>query len=224
MRTAGLGCLGVLLLVGSCAPVGPDEAVAPTKPIDDAALTVPDASAGSSSPAHGKGPAGIVLYCRHQGEVHLLLANDRFGKRGWGGFVGGNKEGENSAMTAARETHEETRGYYDQMKLYRKIAEQSPTKLWGCHWYFAEVPHVPAQRIMDHSIPLFRPAFMETQHYAWVPYSEIEPLLTKRSLKAADLKLNPRHLRANTRSDSFWRVWADNMRQLHLKDAFPWKR
>lgn len=170
------------------------------------------------------GPAGIVLYCRHQGEIHLLLANDRFGARGWGGFVGGNKKGESTAMTAARETHEETRGYYDRMKLYRKIADEKPVRLWGCHWYFAEVPYVPATRIMDHRIPLLNPAYMETQHYAWVPLREIQPLLVKRALTDADLRLNPRHLQENSRSTFYWRVWMDNMRQLQLKDAFPWNR
>ena len=223
-----LAC-GLFGLLTSCAAQLTPPATKPTQVVAEA---VADSNVQPVTPriAHGQkpvaasGPAGIVLYCHHLGELHLLLANDRFGSRGWGGFVGGDKEGETAAMTAARETHEETRGYYDRMKLFRMIANQQPVKLWGCHWYFAEVAYVDAKKIMDHRIPLLNPAYMETQHYAWVPYREIQPLLEKKSLTVADLQLHPRHLQPNSRSKSYWRVWIDNMRQLHLKDAFPWGR
>ena len=152
------------------------------------------------------------------------MANDRLGRRGWGGFVGGNKEGETTAQTAARETSEETRGFYDADWLRKKIAGQKPVRQWGCSFYFLEVAHVPAKRIMDHPIPLLNLAYMETQHYAWVPFSEIEPLLTKARLTEADLRLHPRHLQRSSRSKSYWRVWIDNLRRMHLKDAFPWTR
>ena len=110
------------------------------------------------------------------------------------------------------------------MKLFRQISDQQPIRQWGYHLYFAEVPHVPAKTIMDHPIPKLRPAYMETQHYAWIPFSEIEPLLTKKSVTQADLKLNPRHLQPSSRSNAYWRVWIDNLRQVRLKDGFPWER
>ena len=211
------------LCMASCAPPLQSEPrpVAETNAGKKTEATEQDSPATVSSVS---GPAGIVLYCRHEGEIHLLLANDRLGRRGWGGFVGGNKEGESTAMTAARETSEETRGFYDPDWLLKKIADQKPVRQWACSFYFAEVAHVPAKRIMEHPVPLLNLAYMETQHYAWVPFSEIEPLLTKRKLTEADLRLHPRHLKPDSRSKSHWRVWIDNLRRMHLKEAFPWSR
>ena len=177
-----------------------------------------------AKPSRDSGPAGILLYCRLDGEILILVANDRLGMRGWAGFGGGDKKGETAAMTAARETSEETRGYYRQPWLFRKIADQRPVKQWGYHFYFAEVAHVSAKTIMKHRLPRLSPAYLETQHYAWVPFSELKPLLTKKTLTDADLRLHPRHLQPGSNSGSYWRVWIDNMRHLHLKDAFPWSR
>ena len=175
-----------------------------------------------AKPSRDSGPAGILLYCRLDGEILILVANDRLGMRGWAGFGGGDKKGETAAMTAARETCEETRGYFKEQWLLQKISGQKPFKLWGYNFYFAQVSYVSVAKIMNHPVAFLNPAYLETQHYAWVPFSEIEPLLSKTSLKPVELRLDPRHLQKGSRSHSYWLVWINNMRQLHLKNAFPW--
>lgn len=223
-----IGCLSAILVLGqiSCVPQPEPAPQTDAVEMEEAAVATEPAVHDHSDAAAVShvGPAGILLYCRHQGEIHVLVANDRLGARGWGGFGGGHKPGETAGETAARETSEETRGYYSQRKLQDLIAGQQPIKQWGFYLYVAQVPYVSAATIMEHPLPWFRPAYMETQHYAWIPFSELEPLLTKTPLAEADLKLNPRHLQRNSRSDSYWRVWIDNMRRVHQKEGFPWDR
>ena len=124
----------------------------------------PAASASVDTPsiAQDSGPAGILIYCHHAGEIHILIANDRMGMRGWGGFGGGDKKGETTAVTAARETCEETRGYFKEQWLLQKISGQKPVKLWGYSFYFAEVSYVPAAKIMNNPVAFLNPAFLET--------------------------------------------------------------
>lgn len=210
------------LCLSACKPLLPTQQASSADTAPISSLTENEAAPLNSISDSAAGPAGILLYCYHQGEIHVLVANDRFGKRGWGGFAGGEHKGETTAMTAARETHEETRGYYDQMKLFRQIKDQKPFRQWGFSLYFAEVPYVPAKVIMDHPLTRLSLAYMETQHYAWVPFVELEPLLAKKTITPQDLKIHARHLQANSRSDSYWRIWIDNMRQVYLKDGFPW--
>ena len=170
------------------------------------------------------GPAGILLYAKHQGEIRILVGNDRLYTRGWSGFGGGNKEGEGRALTAARETCEETRGYYAQDWLLKRIVGQEPAELGGFSLYFVEVDHVPAQRVKEHPLKRLQPAYMEMHHYTWVPFSEIEPLLAKTQRSETDLRVNPDHIPKGCREDSYWDVWINTLRQVHLKNTFPWRR
>ena len=70
-------------------------------------------------------PAGIVLYFKSGNEVYLLLAEDAREGRGWATFGGKAREGEHPAETAARETEEETRGYFVRGNLLKKIGHPS---------------------------------------------------------------------------------------------------
>ncbi|MFC1452808.1 NUDIX hydrolase [Verrucomicrobiota bacterium] len=125
------------------------------------------------------GPAGSLLYHRDGDNVFLLLANDSKGTRGWSGFGGGAERGEPFRATAARETEEETRGYYSRVWLEQQIADQEPLSSRGFHMYFVEVPFVPAQRVMNNHVEGHHAAMDETQFYAWIPFSELEPVLAK---------------------------------------------
>jgi len=126
-------------------------------------------------------------------------------------------------MTAARETSEETRGYYNQAGLLKMISGQKPIRQSGFSLYFAEVPYVSAKKIMAHPIKRWSPGYFETQHYAWVPFFEIEPLLTKNNLTESDLQLHPRHLQRTSRSKVYWKVWIDQLKQVQMNDGFPWR-
>jgi len=168
-------------------------------------------------------PAGILLYSRHQGQIQLLVANDAPGVRGWSGFGGTARPGEGTKLTAARETSEETRGYFDQDWLLERIIGSGVVEINGFHLYFAEVPHVPAQEVMSHPVEPRQMALREFEFYTWVPFAEIKPLLSKAELTEADLKVNPRHLPHGCRADSYWRVWIAALQEAHRQQAFPWE-
>lgn len=173
-------------------------------------------------PAFAKGPAGIVLYCQWEKEVYLLLAEDTGATRGWSAFGGWNRPGETQVETAARETAEETRGYFDYVRLKEQISKQQPVQSGGFSMYFAEVPFVPAQRIANNPIGENEGDMAERGLYAWIPFKELEIILGKAHLAAPDLKINPLYLPRGSRSDSFWGVWVANMREAMKKGAFPW--
>jgi 8-oxo-dGTP pyrophosphatase MutT (NUDIX family) len=168
------------------------------------------------------GPAGILLYHRDGDNVFVLLANDSKGTRGWSGFGGGAEGDESLRATAARETEEETHGYFSRTWLAEQIAGQRPLSSRGFHMYFVEVPFVPAQRVMNNPVEGHQAAMEETQFYAWIPFSELEPVLGKDNPSGADLRMNPLYVPRGCGSRSFWRVWILNMRDAYRQGAFPW--
>lgn len=169
-------------------------------------------------------PAGILLYHRDGGNVFLLLANDSKRERGWSGFGGAAEPGESLRATAARETEEETRGYFPRAWLEEQIAEQNPLLTGGFGLYFVEVAFVPAQRVMNNPIPGQHAAMQEFQCYAWIPFSELEPAFSQERPSKADLKVSPLYVPKGCESQSFWPVWIGSMRDAHKQAAFPWYR
>jgi 8-oxo-dGTP pyrophosphatase MutT (NUDIX family) len=168
------------------------------------------------------GPAGILLYHRDGDNIFVLLANDSKGTRGWGGFGGAAEENETLRETAARETEEETRGYFSRTWLAERIADQKPLSSRGFHMYFVEVPFVPAQRVMNNPVEGRKAAMEETQFYAWIPFSELEPVLAKDNPSAEDLRMNALYVPRGSEAHSLWRVWVLNMRDAQKQGMFPW--
>lgn len=168
------------------------------------------------------GPAGILLYHRDGDNVLVLLANDSKGTRGWSGFGGGAEGDESLRATAARETEEETRGYFSRVWLEEQIADQQPLSSRGFHMFFVQVPFVPAQRVMNNPVEGHQAATEETQFYAWVPFSELEPVLAKDNPLEADLRMNPLYVPRGCGVHSFWRVWILNMHDAQKQGVFPW--
>ncbi len=173
----------------------------------------------SGAVACAGGPAGTVLYHRDGDSVFLLLANDSKGTRGWSAFGGGAEAGETIRETAARETEEETRGYFSRTWLAERIANQKPLRSRGYHMYFVEVPFVPAQRVMNNPVDDNQAAMKETQFYAWIPLSELESALSKDNPSEADLRMNALYVPRGCESRSFWRVWVLNMRDAQKQAA-----
>ncbi len=176
----------------------------------------------TAASVYAGGPAGILLYHCDRDNVFVLLANDSNGTRGWSGFGGGAEGDESLRNTAARETEEETRGYFSRAWLVEQIADQRPLSSRGFHMYFVEVPFVPAQRIMNNPVEDHHAAMMETQFYAWIPFSELEPVLRKDKPSRADLRMNPLYVPRGCESRSFWRIWIMNMHDAHKQGVFPW--
>jgi len=178
----------------------------------------------AASSAYANGPAGIVLYHRDGDSVFLLLADHGQSKRGWGAFGGAANPGEDRRETAARETEEETRGYFSRDWLRRQIAEQTPVQSGGFSMYFVEVPFVPAQRVMNNPTKENDKGMHERGYYAWIPFSQIEHVVAKEEPSAEDLKVNPLYLPRGSNSGPFWDVWVRNMRDAMKQGAFPWDK
>jgi len=167
-------------------------------------------------------PAGMALYLDSGGEVYLLLADHETGPRGWGAYGGGAHEGETPAETAARETEEETRGYFLRDHLLKLIGSQAPViDDNGFALFFAEVDFVPAPRIANNEPP---PGddYLERETYAWIPYSTIEGYLTEEIDPERQYPIDPRYLPAGSRTNWLWPVWLGNMRKAVQSDAIPW--
>lgn len=174
----------------------------------------------------GQQPAGILIYFKAGPEVYLLLADHatpRSKDRGWGGFGGGGLDGETAAKTAARETEEETRGYFTRAELLSLIESQTPViDTNGFALFFAEVPFVPAQRVMNHAPGEEKWAYLERGPFAWIPFSEVRKHLEKPlNLSRKDM-IDKRFLPAGSHSDWFWNVWIGNMKLAWETGSLPW--
>ena len=120
----------------------------------------------------------MVLYFKAGDDIFLLLADHRENDRGWSAYGGAPHEGESAAETAARETEEETRGYFLREDLLTLIEGQQPViDSNGFALYFAGVPFVPAQRVTNNPLPSDDKSYTERGPYAWIPYSELDRYL-----------------------------------------------
>jgi len=183
------------------------------------ALVVLLASAGQAS---AEPPAGMVLYFKSGGEVYLLLAEHRGGSRGWAGFGGGAVEGESVAQTAARKGDEESRGYFKQAALLKKIEGQTPLVDGDFAFYFAEVDFVPAQRVMNHPVPEETDEYLERSTFAWIPFSAVAPHLKGEIDRNVTYEIDPVFLPAGSRTTWFWTAWLRNMKMAVESGALPW--
>ena len=182
---------------------------------------------GICTAVHAGGPAGIVLYFESDDEVYLLLADHkgRASQRGWGGFGGSASKGESPAETAARETDEETRGYFSRGDLLKIIKDQVPVVAkGGFAQYFARVAFVPAQRVSNNTIPEDESFFTERGPYAWMPYSEIEKHLLTPVKRKRRHPIDRRFLPAGSNTDWVWTKWLGSMRQAAEEGALPWAK
>lgn len=168
-------------------------------------------------------PAGIVLYMESGGEVYLLLADHADpSARGWAAFGGGHEEGETAAQTAARETEEETRGFFPREALSIRLEGLTPVVYGSFHLYFVEIPFVPAQRVAgnipEHETRYYR----ERWPYAWIPYAEVRQHLIGEELETPCL-IDERFLPEGAERNWFWSVWIQNMRLAFRENAIPWE-
>jgi ADP-ribose pyrophosphatase YjhB (NUDIX family) len=167
-------------------------------------------------------PAGMVLYFQSGGEVYLLLAEHANSQRGWAAFGGGARTGETVAETAAHKAEEESRGAYKRTDLLKLIQNQKPVMDGDFASYFAEVPFIPAQRVMNNSIPEDDDAYGERSTFAWIPYSAIVPHLAAKLDREIKYPIDPAYLPAGSDTQWFWRAWLSNMQKAAKANALPW--
>ena len=169
-------------------------------------------------------PAGMVLYLQSNSEIYLLLAEHAANNRGWAGFGGGAREGEATEEPAAHTAAEESRGYFDRADLLRRIKGQPPVMAGSFATYFAEVPFVPAQRVINHAPPDSSDAYLERSTFAWIPYSAITKYVKKEIDQSRKYPVDPSFLPAGSETNWFWPIWLGNMRKAHIAKALPWEK
>lgn len=183
--------------------------------------------AWSAAQTLAEGPAGIVLYFKSGGETYLLLADHSAGKdqgRGWASFGGASKDAESAAETAARETEEETRGFFSRDWLLQKIQNQTPVRDGVFSCFFLEVDFVPIPRIATRRPPTDEPDFAERGPYAWIPFSQVAPHLDSAADPNAKAIIPAEYLPSKTQTNWFWSIWLQNLRIARANGTFPWER
>lgn len=178
--------------------------------------------AAASGCAGGR-PAGTILYTQGDQGVFLLLADHRPpSTRGWGSFGGKHEPGESTPQTAARETEEETRGYFHRTAILAAIGDQQPVYDGHFATYFVQVDHVPVTVIAASSTPSDDLAYAERGPWAWIPYAEIQRLMDA-DPTAAPLSIEARYLPADAHTDWVWPTWLDSLRLAVQRGALPWE-
>jgi len=168
-------------------------------------------------------PAGVVLYFASGDEVFLLLAEHAEGERGWAGFGGGAREGQNVMETAAHKGEEESRGYFKRADLLQRIKGQAPVMDGDFASFFAEVSFVPTPSIMNHQVPKADDAYLERSTFAWIPFSSISGHLTQEIDHTRKYEIEPGFLPAGSKTNWYWPIWLGNLREAVVANALPWK-
>ncbi|MDD5704527.1 MAG: NUDIX domain-containing protein [Kiritimatiellae bacterium] len=167
--------------------------------------------------------AGVVIYTETPQGVAVLLADHvPPSKRGWASFGGSHEPGESVTETAARETEEETHGYFKRADILLAIKTQQPVFDGSFALFFVRVKHSPTEDIVKAAIPADNEAYMERGPYAWIPCTEIERLLTLQD-SVLPLRVDSQYLPADAHTDWLWPVWIHNLRVAITKNALPWK-
>lgn len=167
--------------------------------------------------------AGIVLYMSTNDEIHLLLADHKgSSKRGWSAFGGGAESGENRMETAARETEEETRGFFKKGELLKKLKGKKPFIEGKYFMYFLEIDFVSAQRVTNNKLPVGGKAYRERGPYAWIPYSELKKYLISK-IRNQTYHIDKRFLPKGAKKDYFRKTWVSKMIGAYESKSIPWE-
>jgi 8-oxo-dGTP pyrophosphatase MutT (NUDIX family) len=126
--------------------------------------------------------AGTVLYIKFKGETYLLLADHNWYRqrdRGWSGF-GGLCDGEPVDVAAARETEEETKGFYSREQIFNRLDSSPKIHVGDFTTFFLEIDYVPAIVINNQESTQHGVSYLERGPYAWIPISVIRDAMIKK--------------------------------------------
>lgn len=166
-----------------------------------------------------------MLYHRQGEEIFLLLADHQApSKRGWGGFGGKYEEGESPAQTAARETEEETRGFFNRTELLEKIKNQVPFEDGEFSLFFVEIDRIPVEQIAASKVPEDKKAYRERGPWVWFPLSEVMQFLKAEPDPKTIASVSVRLLPEGHSSKHFWPVWLQSMYRAFNAGVLPWMK
>jgi hypothetical protein len=166
--------------------------------------------------------AGTVLYFTFKGETYLLLADHKWRhqrNRGWSGF-GGLCDGDPVDVAAARETEEETMGFYSRGEILARLGSSPKICMGDFTTFFVEVDYVPAivfhnQEPSNHGVGYF-----ERGPYAWIPISVILPVIEKR--QSIRMRIPAKYLPPNAQTDWFFKPFVTSLIAAKKAGVLPW--
>jgi 8-oxo-dGTP pyrophosphatase MutT (NUDIX family) len=176
---------------------------------------------GGIAPAYAACGAGTVLFAQKDGQTWLLLADHLHWfqrDRGWAAF-GGLCDGEAPEVAAARETEEETRGFYPRERILEGIGEAEHLRTGDYYTWFVEVPYVPAARITAHVPPDQSGNYFERGPFAWVPLAEIWSAIDE--LYPGRVWLPSDELPPRRNTSWLFRAFVENLLTARNKDLLP---
>ena len=172
--------------------------------------------------AAAKCGAGTVLYATFEGKTHLLLADHQLisqRHRGWSGF-GGLCDGQSAAVAAARETEEETRGYYKSAKILAKLGGKPSIRIGDFTTYFVEVDYVPTVDLINQKPPGSTSHYIERGPYAWVPLAAIRQAFDNR--QAGRAHIAAKYLPPDARTNWFFEPFLTSLMEAETAGILPW--
>ena len=117
--------------------------------------------------------AGVIPYACISDDAYVLLAFDPHpGRQAYGGFGGGDEEGETIAQTAAREFREETRCIFDSPTA-DELSTMKPSEHDGFYSYVTDVPFVSPLRFAHSPCD----AEVERSDWLWVRWTDLSKAL-----------------------------------------------
>ena len=178
-------------------------------------LCIPDASA--------KCGAGTVLYFKFKHEIYLLVADHSLShqqERGWSGF-GGLCDGQAPALAAARETEEETKGFYKREEILAKLNSDASIRVGEFFTFFVEVDYVPAIVINNFKATDLSAGYRERKPYIWMPISEIWQALEKK--QAGRVYLSGKYLPSDANTNWLFEPFVISLLAAKSAGVLPWK-
>ena len=166
--------------------------------------------------------AGTVLSFRFKAETYLLMADHRWlsqRDRGWSGF-GGRCDGQPVEVAAARETEEETKGFYRRGEILARLDSSPKIRVGDFTTFFLEVDYVPAivlnnQESFNHGVD-----HIERGPYAWIPISVIREAIAKR--QSARMYIPGKYLPPDAQTDWLFEPFVISLMAAQKAGILPW--
>jgi 8-oxo-dGTP pyrophosphatase MutT (NUDIX family) len=139
--------------------------------------------------------------------------------RGWSGF-GGLCDGQSAAVTAARETEEETRGFYKRAKILAKLGGKPSIRIGDFTTYFVEVDYVPTVALNNQKPPESGSYYIERGPYAWIPLAVIRQAIENR--QAGRAHIAAKYLPRDARTNWFFEPFLTSLKEAETAGILPW--
>ena len=166
--------------------------------------------------------AGTVLYFKIKGETYLLLADHNWHRqrdRGWSGF-GRLCDGEPVDVAAARETEEETKGFYSREKIFNRLGSSPKIRVGDFTTFFLEIDYVPAIVFNNQKSVSHAASYDERGPYAWIPFSVIREAIAKR--QSGRLYIPGKYLPPDSQTDWLFEPFVTSLMAAKKAGVLPW--